>query len=179
MEFEEPPSHAEARENEKNISEYADDAEEAVMNMIQDHMVENLNDPDIWHLVNGFMDRMVRLLSHLEDLHEDTKAKALGQGHDEHGEEDQNGEDHNGDAGDMLDELRDGVDEDEHNHGDEYGNDYGEEGYGDEEYDHQGEGYDHQRDDYDHDRNGYDNEQYDHDHDNDNDNFGDNHNQHC
>lgn len=158
MEFEEPPSHAETRENEKNLTEYAEDAEEAVMNMIQDHMVENLNDPDIWHLVNDFMDRMVRLLSRLEDLHEETKPKALGDTQEEHGEgheeghENENGEDCNGDYGDdgnMLDELREKLDGNEHDHGGDYEGDYGEERYNDEDYDQQGEGYDHAQ--YDHD----------------------------
>jgi hypothetical protein len=147
MEFEEPPSHAESRENEKNLTEYAEDAEEAVMNMIQDHMVENLNDPDIWHLVNDFMDRMVRLLSHLENLHEETKPNALGEIQEEHGEG--HGEDCNGDSGDMLDELREKIDGNEHDHGGDYGGDYGEERYNDEDYDQQGEGYDHEQ--YDHD----------------------------
>jgi len=179
MEFEEAPSHAEAQENEKNLSEYAEDAEHAVMNMIQDHMVENLNDPDIWHLVNDFMDRMVRLLSHLEDLHEDTKAHALGEDQDEHGEHGEHGEgDHEGHDGSMLDQLRDRVDDgDEHHHGDGYGDEYGEEGYGEEDYD-QGDGYNHDQHDHDNAQYDYDNYNDEHGH---NQGHGQNngHNHHC
>ena len=64
---------------EKEITQHAHDAERAIMDMIQDEQMEGLNDPEVWHVVEGFMDRVVKLLSYLEEVHEQSRP------HDHHG----------------------------------------------------------------------------------------------
>ncbi|KIW54833.1 hypothetical protein PV05_07167 [Exophiala xenobiotica] len=64
---------------EKEITQHAHDAERAIMDMIQDEQMEGLHDPEVWHVVEGFMDRVVKLLSYLEEVHEQSRP------HDHHG----------------------------------------------------------------------------------------------
>ncbi|KAK5462601.1 hypothetical protein LTS15_002313 [Exophiala xenobiotica] len=54
---------------EKEITQHAHDAERAITDMIQDEQMERLHDPEVWHVVEGFMDRVVKLLSYLEEVH--------------------------------------------------------------------------------------------------------------
>jgi hypothetical protein len=58
---------------EKEITQHAHDAERAIMDMIQDEQMEGLHDPEVWHVVEGFMDRVVKLLSYLEEVHEQSR----------------------------------------------------------------------------------------------------------
>lgn len=63
-------------ELEKDITGLPHDVESSLLSMIEDYQVEKLRDPDVWKVVEGFLNRVVKLLSYLEDVHEEIEPRA-------------------------------------------------------------------------------------------------------
>jgi hypothetical protein len=132
-------NHGEENEDlEKDITGHAHDAENALLNMIEDYQVEKLQDPDVWEVVEGFMSRVVKLLSYLEDVHEENRPEHAHDG-----------------GSSRLDELQDQMAENDenaehdqhedstgHNHYDENDHSHQQEEGGDGHWDENGEGND-------------------------------------
>jgi hypothetical protein len=81
--------------------------------LIEDYNVEKLKDPEIWKLVEGFMDRIVGHLAKLEDVHNENRPSFADKvEHFDGLEEEMDNEEEGGEEGEEYEE----GEEEEHQH---------------------------------------------------------------
>jgi hypothetical protein len=110
--------------DEEELDELEDDLEGHISqiegnieSLIEDYNVEKLKDPEIWKLVEGFMDRIVGHLARLEDVHNENRPSFADKVNNFDGlAEEMEAEEGEEDEGEEYEEEEEGEDEHDHSH---------------------------------------------------------------